>query len=81
VFVKIRIYLNVSLLLYSHNIQFLLASRTTKRDPKSVGIINLTFIGPCIANIFAEYNQHDAMFHNLFISVVRSTCFRRYVQF
>jgi len=28
---------------------------------------NLTFIGPCVANIFAEYNQQDATFHNLFI--------------
>jgi len=25
----------------------------------------LTFTGPCIANIFAEYNQQDATFHNL----------------
>jgi len=38
----------------------------------------LTFIGPCIANIFAEYNQQDATFHNLFSSVRRSTCFRRF---
>ena len=38
---------------------------------------NLTFIGPCIANIFAKYNQQDAKFHNLFISVRRSTCCRR----
>ena len=30
---------------------------------------SLTFIGPCIANIFAEYNQQDATFLNLFISV------------
>jgi len=37
----------------------------------------LTFIGLCIANIFAEYNQQDATFHNLFISVRRCTCFRR----
>ena len=37
----------------------------------------LTFIGPCIANILAEYNQQDATFHNLFISVRRSTCFGR----
>jgi len=37
----------------------------------------LTFIGPCIANIFAEYNQKYATFHDLFISVRRSTCFRR----
>jgi len=26
--------------------------------------------------LFAEYNQQDAAFHNLFISVRRSTCFR-----
>jgi len=31
--------------------------------------INVTFTGPCIANIFTEYNQQDATFHNLFISV------------
>jgi len=37
-----------------------------------------TFIGPCIANIFAEHNQQDATFLNLFISVRRSTCFRRF---
>ena len=37
----------------------------------------LTFIGPCIANIFADYNHWDATFHNLFISERRSTCFRR----
>ena len=38
---------------------------------------HLTFTGPCIANIFAENNQQDAKFHNLFISLGRSTCFRR----
>ena len=38
--------------------------------------MNLTFIGPCIANIFAAYNQQDATSHNLFISVRRCTCFR-----
>ena len=38
----------------------------------------LTFIGPHIANIFAEYNQQGATFLNLFISVRRSTCFRRF---
>jgi len=37
----------------------------------------LTFIYSCIANIFAAYNQQDATFHDLFISVKRSTCFRR----
>ena len=36
-----------------------------------------TFIGPCVANVFAEYNQQDAAFLNLFISVRRPTCFRR----
>jgi len=39
--------------------------------------LDLTFIGPCIANILAEYNQQDTTFHNLFISVKRSTCFGR----
>ena len=39
--------------------------------------MSLTFIGPYIANIFVEYNQKDAKFHNFFISVRRSTCFRR----
>jgi len=38
---------------------------------------NLTFICPYIANIFAAYNQQDATFHNLFISVRRCTYFRR----
>jgi len=40
--------------------------------------LNVTFMGPCIANIFAEYNQQDATFLSLFISVRRSTCFRRF---
>jgi len=30
------------------------------------------------ANILTEYDQQDATFHNLFISVRRSTCFRRF---
>ena len=38
----------------------------------------LTFTGPCIANIFSEYNQQDATFLSLFISVIRSACFRRF---
>jgi len=47
---------------------------------KTIGNINssLTFIGPCNANIFTEYNQQDETFHNLFISVRRSTCFMRF---
>jgi len=28
--------------------------------------------------VLTEYNQKDATFHNLFISVRRSTCFRRF---
>ena len=36
----------------------------------------LTFIGPCITNIFPEYNQQDAVFHSLLISARRCTCFR-----
>jgi len=47
-------------------------------SPQDVISRNLTFIGPYIANIFADYNQQDATFHNLFISVRRSTCFRRF---
>jgi len=39
--------------------------------------LDLTFIGPCIANLFAEYNEQDTTFLNLFISVRWSTCFRR----
>jgi hypothetical protein len=35
------------------------------------------FIDPYIANIFAEYNQENWMFLNLYISVRRSTCCRR----
>jgi len=37
----------------------------------------LTFICPYVANIFAAYNQQDATFLNLFISIRRCTCFRR----
>ena len=39
--------------------------------------VSLTSTCPCMANIFSEHNQQDATFHNLFISVRRSTCFRR----
>jgi len=41
-------------------------------------VLTLAFIRPCIGNIFSEYNQQDATFHNLFIPVRRSTCFRRF---
>jgi len=40
-------------------------------------LLNLTFIGTWIANIFAEYNQQDTKFLGLFIPVRWSTCFRR----
>jgi hypothetical protein len=39
---------------------------------------DLKFIGPCIANIFAEYNQQDATFLNLSITLRCSACFRRF---
>ena len=48
------------------------------KNLKSCTVQNRTFIGSCSANILAEYNQQDATFHNLFISVGRSTCFRRF---
>ena len=32
-------------------------------------------------NVFGECNQQDATFHNLFTSVRRSTCFRRFFSF
>ena len=37
----------------------------------------LTSICRCIANIFVAYNQKDAKFHNLPVSLRHSTCFRR----
>ena len=49
---------------------------TAQASPKVTKEVPLTFICPCIANIFAEYNQRDTTFHNLFISLERSTCFR-----
>jgi len=33
-------------------------------------------VGRKLQHTFAEYNQQDATFHNFFISVRRSTCFR-----
>jgi len=38
---------------------------------------NLPFIDPCIANIFAEYNQQDAVFQNFFFPVRCSAYFIR----
>ena len=53
-------------------------SRNDNNERVSTGVFGLcseanipflTSIGPRIANIFAEYNQQDATFLNLFISV------------
>jgi len=40
--------------------------------------VTLTFIGPCVAYIFSEYNEQMQHFSNLSISVRHSTCFRRF---
>jgi hypothetical protein len=45
----------------------------------NIFFLNLTFMGPCIADIFPNYQQ-DAALYNLFISVKCSTCFRRYLR-
>jgi hypothetical protein len=42
--------------------------------------MNLTFMGPCIADIFPSITNKDATSHNLFISVKCSTFFRRYLR-
>ena len=41
-------------------------------------ICSLTLIIPCNSSIFVENNQRDEKFHNFFICVRRSTCFRRF---
>jgi len=53
------------------------ATPTFQKMNTTLSAPDLTFKGPRIANIFSEYNQQDATFHNVFISVRRSTCFRR----
>ena len=56
---------------------FLSYERTCQHYDKYASLqVNLTFTGRCIATIFTEYNQQDATFHNLIISVRRCTCFR-----
>jgi len=85
VFQSKRILLVAHIILSSPNFAFLWMSAWSfplftgtvsvcKRRKTATGV---TFIGPCVANILAKYNQQDATFHNLFISVRRSTCFRR----
>jgi len=39
----------------------------TYGDNKYIKIFRITFIGPFIANIFAENNQQDATFLSLFL--------------
>ena len=41
---------------------------------------NLTFVCPCIANVFPKWNQQNATFRDLFISTKCSTCFRRFLR-
>ena len=45
-------------------------------ENRKMGLLDLTFICPYIANIFSENNQEDETLLKLFISVRRSTCFR-----
>jgi len=63
--------------IHEHDPLFQKYQHTARFFPSSLQILNLTFIVPWIANIFSEYNQQAATFLNLFISVRRSTCFRR----
>ena len=48
------------------------------KSNKQIMTLFLTFVGPCITTIFAQCNQQNATFLNLFISVKCSTCFRRF---
>jgi len=86
VFQSKRILLVAHIILSSPNFAFLWMSAWSfplftgkvsvcKRRKTATGF---TFICPCIANMLAEYNQQDATFHNLFISVGWSTFFRRF---
>jgi len=63
------------------HVRVVFCNLTTSSQKSNVGsnwLVNLTFTGPCIANIFADYNQQVSTFHNLFISVRCSTCFRQF---
>ena len=61
-------------------LQFVLLSFISKLHPTPhiAVLFSLSFIRLLIPSKFAEYNQQDATFHNLFISVRSSTCFRRF---
>ena len=65
-------------LIFAHSQRGLLGNKKGKvigrqRKGNCDSILNLTFICPCIANIFAAYNQEDAKFHNIFVSVIFQT--------
>jgi hypothetical protein len=40
----------------------------------------LTFMGPCIINVFFKYNQQDAMLYNILYYCQCSTCFRQFLR-
>jgi len=62
---------------HTEHIQDTIATHKSKLSNYYTFSFYLTLTCLYIANIFAEYNQQDATFHNLFISVRRSACFRR----
>ena len=39
-----------------------------------VEVLFLTFMGPCIVNVFFKYNQQDAMLYNILYSRQCCTC-------
>jgi len=66
---------------------FLLAHRTWQKENLSQGSFGQNFDSPtaikfCIKVIsaFSDYNQQDATFLNLFISIRLSACFRRFLR-
>ena len=69
--------------MFAHRLRRLLGNKKGKiiireRKGNYDTLLTLTFICPCIANTFAGYNKQDATSQNFFISVRRSTCFRRF---
>ena len=47
---------------------------------KQCDLLNLTFMGPCISNVFFfKYNQQDATLYNILYYCQCSTCFRRFL--
>jgi len=41
--------------------------------------VDLTFMGPCIVNVFFMYNQQDATLYNILYYCQCSTCFRQFL--